>query len=74
MAIDDQIPYPLKKMLAFLEIDAERAYKTLPKEMVDGIDTCKRCKVHQRCDYFSESRYFQCPNRDLFDQLEDLVR
>jgi len=56
MAIDDQIPYPLKKMLAFLEIDAERAYKTLPKEMVDGIDACKRCKVHQRCDYFSESR------------------
>jgi hypothetical protein len=28
------------------------------------------CKWFDNCDYNVESRYFLCPNRDFFDQLE----
>lgn len=74
MTAHHKIPYPLKTMLEHLEIDIEPAFELLPKEMQKGIKTCTRCKMFQRCDYFVESRYFQCPNRDLFDRLEDLLR
>lgn len=73
MTAHHPIPYPLKVMLEHLAIDIERAFESMPKEMKSGIEACKRCKMFRRCDYFVESRYFQCPNRDLFDQLEDLL-
>ena len=73
MTAHNPIPYPLKLMLEHLDIDTERALKLLPKEMESGIRACTRCKMFRRCDYFIESRYFQCPNRDLLDQLEDLL-
>ncbi|MHA1544767.1 MAG: hypothetical protein ACTSU8_06485 [Alphaproteobacteria bacterium] len=73
MTTQKPIPYPLKRMFEHLEIDPGRALDALPKEMVNGIQTCKRCKMFHRCDYFAESRYFQCPNRELLDQLEDLL-
>jgi hypothetical protein len=74
MTAHHPIPYPLKRMFEHLEIDTERALNLLPKEMVSGIQICEHCKMFHRCDYFSESRYFQCPNRLLLDQLEDLLR
>ena len=66
------IPLPMCRMLEHLEIDAERGLRLLPREMADGISTCLGCKLFYRCDFDVESRYFQCPNRDLLDQLEDL--
>lgn len=74
MTAHHPIPYPLKRMFEHLEIDTERAFNLLPRKMDGGIQTCRRCKMFHRCDYFVESRYFQCPNRLLLDQLEDLLR
>ncbi len=66
------MPYPLKRMFGHLKLDIERSFKLMPEKMEDAIQSCLMCKFFHTCDYDSESRYFLCPNRDLFDQLEDL--
>lgn len=72
MTTQQAIPLPMSCMLAHLEIDVAQSLRKLPKEMADGIRTCLGCGLFYRCDFDVESRYFQCPNRDLLDQLEDL--
>lgn len=66
------MPYPLKRMFGHLKLDIERSFKLMPEKMEDAIQSCLMCKLFHTCDYDSESRYLLFPNRDVFDQLEDL--
>lgn len=71
MCAQRTIPFPLRQMFEFLEIDIERAFRITPKKMQGATRTCLICEKLQMCDYDSESRYFRCPNRELLDQLVD---
>ena len=64
------MPAPLKRMLKHLNIDVQQGFESMPDEMEEAMLSCQRCKFFDNCDYDSESRYFLCPNRDVFDQLE----
>ncbi len=66
------MPFPLSRMLEHFKIDMERSLELMPEQMEDAMRRCSMCRFFDTCDYDSESRYFLCPNRDLFDQLEDL--
>jgi len=66
------MPTPMRQMLGYLNINIERGFETMPEKMEDGMLTCMTCEMFHTCDYDVESRYFVCPNRDLFDRLEDL--
>jgi len=66
------MPYPLEKMFEHLDLDIARAFRTSPVLMKEATVTCRMCKMFNKCDYEVESRYFLCPNRDAFDQLERL--
>ena len=68
------MPYPLMRMLEHLNIDIERSFELMPEKMEDAMLTCRRCEMFLTCDELVESRYFICPNRDLLDQLEDLLQ
>ncbi len=70
MAAQATMPYPLRKMLEHLELDITRAYQAAPVPMEEAMVACRMCKMFHSCDYDVESRYFLCPSRDLFDQLE----
>ena len=72
MAARLAMPYPLKKMLEHLDLDIARAFQTSPVLMDEAMVGCRMCKMFDSCDYDVESRYFLCPNRDHFDQLERL--
>ncbi len=72
MVAEIVMPFPLSRMFEHLNIDIERSFKLMPEQMKDAMHRCLMCKFIDTCDYDSESRYFLCPNRDLFDQLEDL--
>ncbi len=73
MAAQYAMPYPLERMLEHLDIDIERSFELRPEKMANAIIVCRQCKMFHTCDYDVESRYFICPNRDLLDQLEDLL-
>ncbi len=64
------MPYPLEKMFEHLDLDIARGFQTVPVRMEEAIAACRMCKMLDNCDYDVESRYFSCPNRDVFDQLE----
>jgi len=66
------LPLPLRRMFEHLHVDIKRSFQIVPQEMKDAMQTCASCEKFHMCDYDSESRYFRCPNRDLFDQLEDM--
>ncbi len=66
------MPYPLTRMLEYLELDLDRCFKSMPGGMEDAMQACLTCKFFYSCDDNSESRYFVCPNRDLFDRLDDM--
>ena len=68
-----KLPYPMLRMFEHLDIDVEASEKLIPKQVEHAIRTCEVCKAFHQCDYDVESRYFTCPNRDIFDQLEDLL-
>lgn len=70
MAAQLAMPYPLKKMLAHLDLDIACGFQAEPVAMEEAMVACRMCKMFDSCDYDVESRYFLCPNRDLFDQLE----
>ncbi len=64
------MPDPLKRMLKHLDIDIQQGFESMPEGMEEAMLSCRRCKFFDTCDYDTESRYFLCPNRDIFDQLE----
>ncbi len=66
------MPYPLTRMLEYLELDLDRCCKFMPGGMEDAMQTCMTCTFLHACDYNTESRYFVCPNRDLLDRLGDM--
>ncbi len=66
------MPYPLEKMFEHLDLDIARGFQTVPVLMEEAMAACRTCKMFDNCDYNVESRYFMCPNRDLYDQLERL--
>ncbi|MHA1559893.1 MAG: hypothetical protein ACTSWI_04385 [Alphaproteobacteria bacterium] len=66
------MPYPLKKMLEHLDLNIARGFRTAPALMEGAVVACRMCEMFDNCDYDVESRYFLCPNRDRFDQLERL--
>ncbi len=72
MAARLAMPYPLEKMFAHLDLDVARGFQAEPVLMHEAIVACRMCKMFDTCDYDVESRYFLCPSRDLFDQLERL--
>ncbi len=72
MAAKWAMPYPLEKMFEHLELDIARGFQTMPVLMEETKAACQMCKWFKNCDYDVESRYFLCPNRDFFDQLERL--
>jgi hypothetical protein len=72
MAAQLTMPYPLEKMFEHLDLDIARGFQTEPVLMEEATVVCRMCKMSNSCDYDVESRYFLCPNRDLFDQLERL--
>ena len=72
MAVKSAMPYPLKKMFEHLDLDIALGFQTSPMLMDEATDACQKCKNFDTCDYDAESRYFLCPNRDFFDQLERL--
>lgn len=73
MVAEYVMTYPLMRMLEHLNIDIERSFELMPEKMEDAIVKCRRCQMFVTCDELTESRYFMCPNRDLLDQLEDLL-
>ena len=72
MVVQIPLPYPLERMFEHLELDVEWSFKLLPELMRDAVVDCQNCRTFHTCDYNVESRYFQCPNRTLLDQLERL--
>ncbi len=70
MAAQWAMPYPLEKMFEHLDLDIARGFQTVPVLMEEAMAVCQMCKWLNNCDYNVESRYFLCPNRDVFDQLE----
>ena len=72
MAAQLAMPYPLEKMFEHLDLDIARGLQAAPVQMEEAMVACRMCKMFDNCDYDAESRYFLCPNRDLFDQLERL--
>ncbi len=64
------MPYPMEKMLGHLNLDIERSFEAMPEMMEDAMVRCRMCEMYCTCDEDVESRYFVCPNRNLFDQLE----
>ena len=72
MAAKLPMPYPLEKMFEHLDLDIARGFQTSPVLMEQATVACRICEMFDKCDYDVESRYFLCPNRDLFDQLERL--
>ena len=66
------MPTPMKQMLGHLNINIERSFEAMPERMEDAMLTCMTCEMFHNCDYDVESRYFMCPNRELFDWLEGL--
>ncbi len=64
------MPYPLEKMLGYLNLDIERGFESMPEKMEDAMVRCHRCEMFCTCDENVESRYFLCPNRNLLDRLE----
>ena len=72
MAAKLAMPYPLEKMFEHLDLDIARGFQMSPVLMEEAMVACRICKMFDNCDYKVESRYFLCPNRDRFDQLERL--
>jgi hypothetical protein len=72
MAAQVAMPYPLRKMFEYLDLDKTRGFQTVPLMMEEAMVACRMCKLFDNCDDLVESRYFQCPNRDLLDRLERL--
>lgn len=72
MAAKLAMPYPLEKMFEHLDLDIGHGVQTSPALMEEATVACRMCKMFDNCDYDVESRYFLCPNRDRFDQLERL--
>ena len=70
MAAQWAMPYSLERMFEHLDLDIARGFQTAPVLMEEAMTACRMCKYFDNCDYDVESRYFLCPNRDLFDQLE----
>lgn len=64
------MPYPMEKMLGYLNLDIERSFESMPEMMEDAMVRCRMCEMYCTCDENVESRYFLCPNRDLLDQIE----
>ncbi len=73
MSIQSTMPYPLGCMFEFLDIDIERSITLLPEEMQAATLKCRLCDKFHTCDFNVESRYFNCPNRDLLDRLEVML-
>ena len=67
------MPYPLSCMFEHLDIDIGRSIKLMPEEMQAATERCRQCNKFRACDFNVESRYFQCPNRDLLDLLEEML-
>jgi len=72
MSVHQVLPFPLRRMFEYLELDIERSFQVMPEQMKTAMQACGACEKFQMCDYEPESRYFRCPNRDLLDQLEDM--
>lgn len=72
MAAKLAMPNPLEKMFEHLDLDIARGIQTSPVLMEEATVACRMCEMFDNCDYDVESRYFLCPNRDRFDQLERL--
>jgi len=66
------MPFPMVRMLEYLKIDSALGFDLMAEKMAAAIVRCRMCTKRHTCDYDVESRYFRCPNRELFDQLEDL--
>ncbi|MAF95868.1 MAG: hypothetical protein CMM60_08965 [Rhodospirillaceae bacterium] len=64
------MPYPLEKMIGYLNLDIERSFESMPEMMEDAMAKCRMCEMYCTCDEDVESRYFVCPNRNLLDRLE----
>ena len=70
MVMQLAMPYALKNMFGFLDLDIERSFETMPEMMKHAIVKCRMCKFDRSCDERLEKRYFHCPNRGLLDHLE----
>ncbi len=57
-------------MFEHLDLDISRGFQTVPVLMEEAMAVCQMCKWFNNCGYNVESRYFLCPNMDVFDQLE----
>ncbi|MDP6260213.1 MAG: hypothetical protein QGH63_14125 [Rhodospirillales bacterium] len=68
----NEMPYPMKRMLDYLEIDVARGFELMPEKMEAAMQQCVLCNMFHTCDYQVESRYLICPNRIVYDQFEDL--
>ncbi len=73
MTMQSAMPYPLHRMFEYLEIDIERSIELMPGEMQAANESCRQCDKFRACDFDVESRYFRCPNRNLLDQLEEML-
>ena len=73
MTPQSKMPYPLGYMLEYLNIDIERSIQLMPAEMQGAVERCRQCDKFLACDFNVESRYFLCPNRELLDQLEEML-
>ena len=66
------MPYPLERMLGHLNLDVGRSFEMMPEMMEDAMTRCRTCEMYCTCDEDAEGRYFQCPIRNLLDQLESI--
>lgn len=64
------MPYPLKRMFEYLDLDIERSFETMQEMMEHAKVKCRMCKICFSCDVDLEKHYFHCPNRRLLDHLE----
>jgi hypothetical protein len=73
MTVKSTMPYPLRYMLGYLDIDIGRSIDLMPEEMQAAAEKCRQCEKFLACDSSVESRYLLCPNRKLLDELDELV-
>ena len=64
------MPYPMERMLEYLNLDIERSFGAIPEVLEDAMVRCRMCEMFCSCDEDVESRYFVCPNRNLLDRIE----
>ncbi len=60
----------MREMLQHLDLDIEKSFEMMPKEMEEVMCECLMCEVFQSCDYNLEGDYYVCPNRNFFERLK----